>query len=161
MFKRFLPILVAVSLLVGVIGATSGVAFAAGVKLPPTATKSAGLNFGFQGFWSHNPNFANDVSVYRFIGKSMGVSGVKFVRPIMILDKGKDKKGDKLSGPAYVYSYLTGPEAKNISNYAWYYRSGGTGGWTKLPTRLEKGPNGDRAVAEVKGYGWYALGITQ
>ena len=161
MFKRILPILIAASLLFGAIGVTSGVAFAAGVKLPPTATKSSGLVSGAQGFWSHNPNFANDVSVYRFMGPSLGKASVKFIRPILILDKGKDKKGDKLSGPGYVYSYLTGGEAKNIKKLAFYFRSNGTGGWVKLPTRLEKGPNGDRAVAEVKGYGWYVLGMAQ
>jgi len=159
MFKKFLPILIAASLLLGVIGATSGVAFAAGTKVPPDATKSATLDFGMQGFWSHNPNFKNDVTVYRYNGASLGKSGVKFVRPIMVLAPGKDKKGDKLSGPAYAFANLTAAEAKNIKNLAFYFRSNGTGLWSALPTRLEKGPNGDRAVAEVKGYGWYVLGM--
>jgi len=54
MFKKFLPILIAASLLLGVIGATSA------WPLPrhESATgcnEKRDLGFGMQGFWSHNP----------------------------------------------------------------------------------------------------------
>jgi len=38
----------------------------------------------------------------------------------MVLAPGKDKKGDKLSGPAYAFANLTAAEAKNIKNLAFY-----------------------------------------
>jgi len=157
--KKFLPVLIAASLLLGAIGATSGVAFANDIKVPRGTDKPNGVAFGMQGFWSINPNFKHDVKVRRFFGPSLGVSGVKFIRPILILALDKDNKGGQLRGPAYVYSYLTPAEAKNINNLAFYFRNNGTGLWSALPTQLNKGPKGDRAVAEVEGFGWYVLGM--
>jgi len=64
---------------------------------------------------------------------------------------------------AFVYFNLRSGEVKDLQDKmtAIYYFNPATKSWSMLSTRLSVGPNGDRAIAEIPGFGWYALGITQ
>ena len=109
MFKKVLPVFVVLSFIVAAIGATAGVAFAAGKNIPADAITSAKTAFGMEGFYSHNTAFAGDVAVSKFTPRDVrGLSGVKFIRQILALEPAANmKKGDKLAGPAYAFFDLT------------------------------------------------------
>ena len=87
MFKKVLPVFVVLSFIVAAIGATAGVAFAAGINLPANATTISSTAFGREGFFSHNAAFAGDVAVSKFTPRDVrGLSGVKFIRQILALE---------------------------------------------------------------------------
>jgi hypothetical protein len=165
MFKKVLPVFVVLSFIVAAIGATAGVAFAAGINLPANATTISSTAFGREGFFSHNAAFAGDVAVSKFTPRDVrGLSGVKFIRQILALEPAANmKKGDKLAGPAYAFFDLTKGLVKAFRDKALkiYYLSPKSNTWTALRTSLINGKNGERAAARVMGDGWYALGITQ
>jgi hypothetical protein len=165
MFKKVLPVLVTLSFMVAAVGATAGVAFAAGVNVPENATTSSSTAFGMEGFYSHNAAFSGDVAVSKFIPADVrGLTDVKFIRQILALEPAAGiKQGDKLAAPAYAYFDLSKGQAELFQDKSLqvYYFNPKSTTWVPLRTILTNGMSGERATARVMGYGWYALGVSQ